>query len=112
MDWLARIAEEKIKEAMERGEFDDLPFKGEPIHLEANPYVPDDLRLAYRLLKQHGFLPPELELRKEILTLEDLLRAAGAGEERLRIRRQLNERFLRLSLLREKGARKVPPRRA
>jgi hypothetical protein len=109
LDWIARIAEERIKEAMERGEFDNLPFKGEPVPLDSNPYVPEDLRLAYRLLKQHGFLPPELELRREIVTLEDLLRAAQDGEERLRLRRRLNERLLRLSLLREKGARRGPP---
>ena len=109
MDWIVRIAEERIKEAMERGAFDNLPFKGEPIALDSNPYVPEELRMAYRLLKQHGFLPPELELRREIVTLEDLLRVAQDGEERLRIRRQLNERLLRLSLLREKGARKGPP---
>jgi len=111
VDWLVRIAEEKIREAMERGEFDDLPFKGEPIGIDSNPYVPEDLRLAYRLLQQNGFLPPELELRKEVFSLEDLLRAAADGEERVRIRRQLNERLLRLSLLRDRGSGKSRPNR-
>ncbi len=68
-----RIAEERIKEAMERGEFNDLEFKGKPLELKEDPFVPEELKIAYRMLKNAGFLPKEVELRKEIAELEAYL---------------------------------------
>ena len=73
MDLIAALAERKILEAMERGEFDDLPGKGKPLDLSDDPMVPDDLRVAYKILKNSGCLPPELELHKEIVRLRDLI---------------------------------------
>lgn len=70
---LRKIAEEKIKEAIERGDFDDLQYKGKPIEIKENPYVPEELRIAYRILQNAGFIPKEVELRKEILELESYL---------------------------------------
>ena len=100
MSFLERIAEDRIREAMERGEFDDLPRYGEPLPFESNAFVPDDLKLGYKILKDAGFLPPELELRKEIATLEALLLEVEDGDERLRLARRINEKVLRLNLLR------------
>ncbi|HEY7527996.1 MAG TPA: DnaJ family domain-containing protein, partial [Candidatus Deferrimicrobiaceae bacterium] len=68
MDPLALLAESKIREAMERGEFDRLPGAGKPLSLDDDSMVPHELRVAYRILKNAGCLPPELELRKEIIT--------------------------------------------
>jgi hypothetical protein len=99
MLWLERLAEEKIREAMERGEFDDLPLEGRPLRFESNGFVPEDLRLAYKLLKDAGFLPPEMELRKEIVTLKELLAEVEGDDERLRLARRINEKVLRLNLL-------------
>ncbi len=99
MDWLERLAEEKIREAMERGEFDDLPLAGKPLDLESNGLVPEDLRLAYKLLKDAGYLPPEMELRKEILSLKELLSTVEDDDARLKLARRINERVLRLNLL-------------
>ena len=60
MDPLTAIAERRIQEAIERGEFDDLPGKGKPLHLgEDDRSVPEELRMAYRMLKNAGLLPPE-----------------------------------------------------
>ena len=67
------IAERRIAEAMERGEFDDLPGSGEPLALHDDPLIPEELRMAYRILKNAGFVPPELEAHKEVRRLEDLL---------------------------------------
>ena len=64
--------------------------------------MPEDLRLAYKLLKDAGFLPPEMELRKEIATLKDLLQAVtedNDDDERYRLARELNAKVLRLNLL-------------
>jgi Domain of unknown function (DUF1992). len=71
---LRQIAEERIKEAMERGEFECEKYKGKPLDLREDPFVPEDLRVVYRILKNAGFLPKEVELRKEIYqTIEELL---------------------------------------
>ena len=93
------IAEERIREAMERGEFDRLPGAGRPLDLEDDAMIPPELRVAYKILKNAGCLPPELELRKEIVALRDLLRAVeDDGERRTKIR-ELNDRLLKLSVL-------------
>ena len=68
-----QIAEERIREAMENGEFDNLECSGKPVDLKEDPFVPEDLRLVYKILKNAGFLPKEVELRKEIQRLEDML---------------------------------------
>ena len=76
------LAERKIEEALARGEFDGLPGAGRPLQLDADPLVPEDLRMAFRLLKNAGFVPPEVEQIREIGELERaVLREAGAGDE-------------------------------
>jgi hypothetical protein len=75
------IAEQRIGEAIERGEFADLPGAGQPLDLDDDPLVPEDLRLAYRILKNAGYLPPELEVKREIRALEDLIDTVGADAE-------------------------------
>lgn len=99
MDWLARIAERKIREAMAEGAFHDSPLQGKRLAFDTNPYVPGELRVAYKLLKDAGFLPEEMELRKQIWSLRDLLRTIEDEEERCRISRRINDRVLRLNLL-------------
>jgi hypothetical protein len=68
-----RVAEEKIVAAQKAGAFDNLPGKGKPLELEDLSWVPEDLRVAYHILKNAHVLPPEAELLKEIHALEDLL---------------------------------------
>lgn len=84
MDLLDRLAEEKIAAAVEDGAFDDLPGAGQPQDLGDDALVPPELRSAYRLLKNSGFLPPELECRRELQNVEALLDRAdlGTGERR------------------------------
>jgi hypothetical protein len=48
---LERVAEKRINEAIQRGEFDNLPGSGEPLNLEDDRQIPDDLRLAYKILR-------------------------------------------------------------
>ncbi|HSF14339.1 MAG TPA: DUF1992 domain-containing protein [Vicinamibacteria bacterium] len=99
MDFLVRIAENRIQAALERGELRSPALEGKPLRFDSHTFVPDDLRLAYKLLKDAGFLPPEMELRKEIVTLRELLAAATDGEERLHLAREVNRRVLRLNLM-------------
>lgn len=84
------IAERRIREAQERGEFDDLPGMGLPLTLDDDTLVPEDLRVAYRLLKNAGFVPPELAAHGEIRQLEQLLQAAETDDERRRLLSRLN----------------------
>jgi hypothetical protein len=58
------LAERKIEEAVSRGELEDLPGQGRPLDLEEDPLIPEDLRLAYRILKNAGYVPPEVAARK------------------------------------------------
>jgi hypothetical protein len=102
MDPLVRIAEEKIREAMARGEFDNLPGAGKPLALEDDSMVPGELRVAYKILKNAGCLPPELELRKEIVTLRSLLTAIEEESEKRRKLKELDGKLLRLNLMRKR----------
>ena len=66
MNRLESLAEKRLREAIENGEFDDLPGKGEPIDLRENPFEDPDLRTAHRLLRNAGFAPAWIEERKDI----------------------------------------------
>lgn len=66
LDWTALIADRKIKEAMDAGEFDNLAGKGEPIRIEDDPFTPPELRVAHKLLKNANALPQWLQLEKDI----------------------------------------------
>lgn len=73
--WLVdELAEQHIKAALEKGELSNLPGSGKPLQLDDDSHVPPELRAGYRLLKNAGFLPPELELRREAVEVNDLLR--------------------------------------
>ena len=60
------LVDQKIREAMEQGEFDNLAGKGEPIDLSENPYEDPDWRTAHRMLRNAGFAPAWIEERKDI----------------------------------------------
>ena len=81
MHVLELLAERKIEEAVSRGDLDDLPGAGRPLDLEEDLLVPEDLRLAYRILKNAGFVPAEVEQINEIGALERLV-AGDASNDR------------------------------
>lgn len=84
------MAERKIEEAMRRGEFDNLPGQGKKIVHEDDSMVPEDLRMAYKILKNAGYVPQELLDEKEIVTATELLAAATDEQERYRQMQKLN----------------------
>jgi Domain of unknown function (DUF1992) len=90
MLWLESIAERKICEAVERGELAGLPGEGRPLDLIDDGLVPEELRMGYRVLKNAGVLPPELEVRKQINNLEQLVLRVSSSEERSQAVRKLN----------------------
>ncbi len=95
-----KIADEKIREAMRQGEFDDLPGKGKPLSLEDDSHLPQDIRLAHKILKNANCLPPELELRKEILSVEELLEGVKDTKEKYRQIKKLNYLIMKLNMTR------------
>jgi len=96
-----KIAEERIREAIEHGEFDDLPGKGKPLKLEDDSHLPADLRLAYKVLKNANCLPPELELRREIRTTEQLLSGIEDTQEKYKQMKKLNYLVTKLNMTRQ-----------
>lgn len=79
--WLLdQWAERHILDAQRQGEFDNLPGSGEPLTLDEDLHVPPELRAGYRLLKNAGCLPPELQQRKEAVDLADLLKTVRRDE--------------------------------
>ena len=72
------LAEQKIEEAIARGELDELPGSGRPLELDDDPLVPEELRLAYRVLKNAGYVPPEVDQLRDIAELEQLVRQGCA----------------------------------
>lgn len=81
--WLLdQWAERHITDAQRKGEFDNLPGQGEPLVLDDDSAVPEALRSGYRLLKNAGCLPPELEQRKQTVELVDLLKGIRREDER------------------------------
>ena len=60
------LVDQKIREAMEQGEFDNLAGAGQPIDLSENPYEDPDWRTAHRMLRNAGFAPAWIEERKDI----------------------------------------------
>lgn len=96
MNLLDQIAETRIQEAIERGELSDLPGAGKPLKLDDDSAIPEELRVAYRILKNASFLPPELQLRKEVREVEQLLHQLPESE-RSRARARLELLQLRLA---------------
>jgi len=79
-----KIAEKRIKEAQERGDFDDLPGHGEPIN---------------KILKNAGCLPPELQLRKDIRQMEDMLDNIPDEKEKYRQIKKINFKIMQLNMM-------------
>ena len=97
-----KIIEQRIKEAQERGEFDDLPGRGEPLKIEDDSHIPEDLRLAYKVLRNADCLPPELELKKEIRQMEDMLEHIADEREKYRQIKRINYKIMQLNMMRKK----------
>jgi hypothetical protein len=96
---LDALVERRIRAAIARGEFDHLPGAGRPLALDDDPLVPQELRVAYRLLKNAGVVPPELQ---RIAQVNQLLGAIARGEpdegERSAASRRLRALLIELEL--------------
>ncbi|MBW1900948.1 MAG: DUF1992 domain-containing protein [Deltaproteobacteria bacterium] len=98
---LQKIIEQKIREAQMKGEFDNLPGTGKPVEIEDDRHVPEDLRMAYKILKNANCVPPELELKKEIRRMEDMLENLSDEKEKYRQIKKINFTIMQLNMLRK-----------
>lgn len=105
-----RAIEEIIQAAMARGDFDNLRGQGRPQDHSDYFSMPDEDRLAYTVLKNAGFVPPEVELLKEIDALRGRLAGAKSEIERRHLIKRIDEKTLAFSLLQEQ--KQVARRRA
>lgn len=103
MFFYQKIIEKKIQEAVNNGEFDNLPGQGKPLKLDDESRVPDDLRLAYKVLKNANCLPPEVELRKEIRQMEDMLDHIPDEKEKYRQIKKINLKVMKLNMMGHKS---------
>ena len=97
-----KLVEQKIREAQEAGEFDDLEGAGRPVNLEAYFNTPEELRAGYALLKNAGVLPQEATVLKELNEMIALLEACRDEKERERLRRAVRDLKLKYDLMIER----------
>jgi hypothetical protein len=95
-----KIVEERIRKAQKKGEFENLQGSGKPLDLLDDQAVAEELRLAYKILKNADCLPPEIELKKEIQQTEELLSGMGETAEKFRTIKKLNYLIMKLNSLR------------
>ncbi|MFD1020781.1 DnaJ family domain-containing protein [Thalassobacillus hwangdonensis] len=96
------IVEEKIKQSIQNGELDNLPGKGKPLPKDDLEHIPDELKMGYRILKNANILPEELQLKKEVVSLEEMIAYCEDPEQKEKYRRQLTEKQLRFQMMMEK----------
>ncbi|OCA83105.1 hypothetical protein A8F94_18420 [Bacillus sp. FJAT-27225] len=99
MDFFQIISEDRIKKAYENGEFENLPGFGKPLPKDDLVGVPEDLRMAYRIMKNAGYTEEETGLRREMSTIEGLIAHCTDDGERASLQKKLNQKMLRLNSL-------------
>ncbi len=98
-DGFQKIVEARIKQAQKKGDFDNLPGSGKPLKFD-DINIPEDLRMAYKILKNADCLPPELEVKKEIRQTEDLLANMEDTAEKYRLLKKINFLVMKFNTLR------------
>jgi hypothetical protein len=95
-----KIVEDRIRTAQRKGQFKNLAGSGKPLVLEDDRHIAEELRLAYKILKNADCLPPEVELKKEIERTEQLLGALEDASEKYHTLKKLNFLIMRLNAMR------------
>ena len=104
-DPLHQLAERRIQEALEAGAFDRLAGAGKPLELDDLSGVPEELRAGYLLLRSAGMLPEEMELKRSLVGLDDLIACCHDSAELRELRRRRDAAALRFAILMEKRGR-------
>ena len=98
--------EQKIREAIERGDFDNLEGRGKPLDLDAYFATPEDMRMAFAMLKSNDFIPDEIEKLNEIASLKETIKNCTDEVEKTALTKKLNELSLAVTLLLEQRKRR------
>ena len=96
MNLIDHLVEQKISEAIARGELSGLPGEGAPLQLDDDVLIPEQLRMAYRILRNAGFVPPEVAALREIGDLRERIEELSHDGDRSRALRKLQCLQLRL----------------
>jgi len=103
---LEKVLEEQIQRAIAEGKFENLRGAGKPLNLDDYFAAPEDLRAGYTLLKNNDFVPPEIELLKEIGILREKIKTSEDEAEKKALNKNLNEKSLALTMILERNKRK------
>src|SRR5262249_23932403 len=98
--------DKKIKEAIARGEFDNLPGKGKPLDLDGYFATPEHLRMGYFILKSANIIPEEMELLRQIESLKKSLDSSTTQTEKKALRQQLSEKLTNFNMRMEHNRKK------
>ncbi|RLC32094.1 MAG: DUF1992 domain-containing protein [Deltaproteobacteria bacterium] len=96
-----KIVEERIKNAQQKGVFDNLSGAGRPLELEEDRHVPEELRLAHKILKNADCIPPEIELKRQIRQTRDLLSTMKDTAEKYHVLKKLNFLIMKMNSQRQ-----------
>jgi hypothetical protein len=97
--------DEIIRDAIARGEFDNLAGAGKPIDLSAYFNTPEEIRVAYSILKNAGILPQEAELLRELAILKEEADGTKDKEQRARLLKEMEQKRLEFHLQMERQKR-------
>jgi len=94
---------QSLHEAQRSGELQSAPSWGKPLDLNDDyEQTPEELRMAFKALKDAGFVPPEVETMKRIAALREVVNAAPDAPDAEAMRRRLSELQQQLALRLEK----------
>lgn len=94
------LAEQRIAEALRRGDFEHLPGAGRPLQFDDDAFLSAEQRMVTRVLRNAGFVPPEIGLRREIAELRAAVAAANQPDARTRLKQQLAMALIQLAEMR------------
>jgi len=106
MDVASIIAEDKIREAINNGEFENLPGQGKPVDLKPYFQAPPHLRMTYDILKKSNVVPDELQLIKQIQLLKEQREDSVDEKEKFRLRIEINFKTAQFNFLKERYRRR------
>src|SRR5215510_3919535 len=98
----SRVAESRIREAIAQGEFDNLPGAGKPLNLEEYFSTPEDLRMAFSILKNANCAPAEVELLKEVARLQHAIAETSDPAAKQELQQTLTNRRTELAMALER----------
>jgi hypothetical protein len=103
--WFEKLVEEKIREAMAEGQFDNLAGRGKPLDLSAYFATPEDARLSHSILKNAGIIPEEVQLLREIGALRESLANCADETQKKDINRKIDDLMMKYNLMAERSRR-------